>query len=237
MLWGKKEDELPAELKGLTPEQIVQKLQEASTLKTQVEALTNDKTALEGQVATHNSELTQLRTKVGELEANSQPPDPRKQDDPPTIWSDPNKFIDERTKQTQNVALMSGMMSAQMYAKNGLSGDDLKIWNKYEKDILQTMNGFTPEQRVLPQSWLMALNLVKGQKFSEIAEHKSKGTDFFAEGASHGQPPSTPDEVKLTPQEEEVCEKFHYDKKRYLENKKKMVVSASSNGGYAHFGA
>jgi hypothetical protein len=127
-------------------------------------------------------------------------------------------------------------MAAKLYARQSLSGRDLKIWGKYEKEIDQTMNGFTPEQRVNPQSWVLALTLAKGNHQEEIAKAESSGTDFFSEGPSHSAPPEVKNEDKLTPEEEEVCKTFHWDPKGYLAQKKKAQINQSEKGGYAHYG-
>src|SRR5579859_2310089 len=239
MMWGKKDDELPEALRGKTPEQIAQALADAQRLQETVNSLTTDKTNIETQLNSQRSEFEQLKTKLAELEANgNKPPVTATPDEPSTIWTDPDKYIDQRTKNIQDTALLSGMMSAKLYAQQGLSPRDLKIWRKYEKEIEQVMGGFQPQQRILPQSWLMALTLTNGNHESEISAAERTGTDFFAEtSSSGGKPPDTaPPEDKLTEAEEEACRTFKWDPKRYLAQKKKMTVAVGEKGGYAHFG-
>jgi len=237
MLWGKKDDELPEALRGKTPEQIAAALQKASELETTVNNLTTERDTVKSQLTTQQTEFEQMKTRMAELEANQKPPDKPNTEEPPSIWTDPSKFVQDQVKDVQNTALLSGMMSAKMYARQGLSPRDIKIWTKYEKEIDQVMNGFTPQQRVLPQSWLMALTLTKGTHESEIAAAERTGTDFFAEtGTSHTTRTDPPPEDKLTPEEEEACRTFKWDPKRYLAQKKKMNLAVGEKGGYAHFG-
>ena len=235
--WGKKDDELPEALRGKTPEQIAAALQKAADLEATVNTLTTEKANLESQFNDTKTKLTELNTTVEELKAKV-PPEKPPAEEPPSLWTDPDKYIDQRTKGIENTALLSGMMSAKLYAKQGLGQRDLKIWNKFEKEIDQTMNGFTPQQRVLPQSWLMALTLTKGNHEAEISAAERGGTDFFAEsGTGHQPPPDVKAEDKLTPDEEEACKTFRWDPKRYLARKKEMQMAQSEKGGYAHFPA
>jgi hypothetical protein len=237
MLWGKKEEELPEILRGKTPEQIAEGMRKAEELEANSKNLSTEYEANKVKLASQTSEFEAMKAKITELEANQKPPVVKDDDEPASIWTDPAKFVDERVRDTQNVALASGVMSAKLYARQTLSPRDAKIWTKYEKEIDQTMQGFTPVQRVNPQSWTLALTLIKGQHEQEIAKAESSGNDFFSEGVSHSKPPETESGDKLTAEEEEACEKFHWSKEGYLKQKKAMKVNQSERGGYAHYGA
>lgn len=233
-LWGKKDEELPESLRGKTPEQIAELLRLANEKDTQLQQATSDKTAAE-QRATEAQRIADERQQ--QLDAMQPPPPEPKNDEPATIWTDPQKWVQEQTKETQAVALLSGITSAKMYAMQQLAGRDQKIWRKYEKEIDKVMEGYNPMQRCLPNNWLMALTLIKGQHDVEIAKAESTSTDFFSEQSSRGTPP--PDDRpadKLSPEEEEVCKVMHWDTKRYLETKKKQVIHQSEKGAYARFG-
>lgn len=242
-LWGRKEikeDDLPEELRGKSPEEIAKFIKDSAELRATLDQMQTERDGLKTQIDSQRTEFDGMKAKLAELEANAananqqnQPPDA---DEPASIWTDPDKWHAERNRGVENVALMSGMLTARMAFENSLSGNDRNVWRKYTKEIDQTMNGFTPVQRTLPQSWGLALNVVKGNHMNDILKAQSEGTDFFAEGSSGHNPPASPDEVKLTAQEEEACEKFHWDPKRYLAQKKKMVTSQSDRGAYAHFG-
>src|SRR5437868_9097628 len=120
VMWGKKDDELPEALRGKTPEQIAEALRKATEFEQSVTSLTASKTDLETKLSTQQSEMEQLRTKMTELEANQKPPERHVEEEPTSIWTDPQKFVNEQLRPTQDVALMSGMMSAKLYARQGL---------------------------------------------------------------------------------------------------------------------
>src|SRR5262249_4376912 len=115
------------------------------------------------------------------------------------------------------------------------------IWTKYEKEIDKWMETYPPQARIMPQNWLMALTMVKGQHDQEIAKAELDKTDFFSEGASHGSAASREmnanagDNEKLTPEEIAMCESMHWDQAGYLKRKKEMAVHQSSKGAYARF--
>lgn len=243
MLWGKKEvrdEDLPEDFRGKSPEEIKKILEEARQAQTMLETLKTEKDSLQTQFESQRTEFDSLKAKIAEMEAAQAQAQaqaaPATQEEPPSIWSDPERWHAERNKGVESVALMSGMLTARMVVENGLEDHDKKIWKKYSKEIDQTMQGFNPAQRTMPQSWMLALNVVKGNHMNEILKAQSEGNEFFAEAPSGSSPAPEPDSIKLTEQEQEACEKFHWDPKRYLAQKKKMVTSQSDKGSYAHFG-
>jgi hypothetical protein len=158
--------------------------------------------------------------------------------DTDSIWSDPDKYIENKLNQATLPSLYSGMLTAKMYAVNQLGPRDKKIFTKYEKEIDKMSESLTPQQRVLPQSWLMLLTMVKGQHDQEIATAESSRTDFFAESGHTGvePPPAEPLPNKLTEDEETVCRVMHWDRDGYLKQKKAAQLRQSDRGGYMHFG-
>lgn len=252
MLWDKRprdDKDLPEELRGKSPEELAESLRKAKELEQQVASLTADKVKLENDFSAVRTETETTKQKLSELEARFQQPQPRQQqqqtqtEDEVSIWTDPQKFVEQQLKPTQDVAVISGIMSAKLFAQNGLSPRDRKIWTKYEKEIEKAMEGYAPVQRMVPNNWIMALTLVKGQHDVEIAKHESASTDFFAEPVSHGQGPSSSvtrgqedDGNKLTDEEEEIVKAMHWNRDGYLAQKKKMVVNQSTKGAYARLG-
>jgi len=248
MLWGKRSQgnndqdddaNLPPELKGKTPEQVVEALKAAEAAQAKLQQLEAEKLESDRKVADLSTEFNTTKQRLAELEASAgKTPKDQSQDDAPSIWTDPNAFIASQMKPVTDVAIVSGIMTAKMYAKSQLSTRDAKIWTNYEKEIDKVMEGYQPAQRIVPQNWLMALTLVKGHHDVDIAKAEREKTDFFMESGGSGNPPPPAEDVsndKLTPEEEEACSKFHWDPKRYLEQKKKMVIASSSKGAYARF--
>lgn len=229
-------EQVPKELEGIDPQEIVRKLNEAKELQTQLEAAKADVTksqtelqTLQAQAATNDQRIKELEAKVN----NPPPPEKKTTDEPPSIFTEPEKFIQQQTQDTQNVAYLSGILSAKMYAKQSLSQRDVKIFNKYEKDIDGIVNSYPPQQRILPQIWVNALTYIKGAHEMDIRKAEGEGGEFFAEvPTTRDAPQPTGSQDKLTAEEEEACDKFHWDKKKYLENKKKATAYGSSHLGF-----
>lgn len=233
--FGKKDDELPPELQGKKPDEVVAEMRRLDALAKDTEA---KRLTLETEHNTQKNEFDQMKTRIAELEAGG-----RKKDDeiiiedPPSPWTDPVKFVQEATKDTTAVALASGIMSAKMYAMQQLSARDLKIFKKYEKEIDAQVGTFQPVQRVMPQSWFNTLIYIKGLHDQEITKLESDKNDFFSERPSDGvhHDEHRESELKLSPEEEEVCRKFKYDPKKYLETKKNASMRQSEKGQYASY--
>ncbi len=127
-------------------------------------------------------------------------------------------------------------MSAKMYATQQMSSRDAKIFRKYEKEVEQVVASYQPAAQVNPTSWLNALIYIKGLHDVDISKAESEKTDFFAESSSGGGNRDEPTPIdKLTAEEEEACDKFHWDKKGYLAQKKQMTLSQSEKGSYARY--
>jgi hypothetical protein len=238
MKWGQRfdnEDEVPEELRGKSPAEVAAALKKAKELEAQAVAAEAARVAAAAEAETHKTELQKAQERITALEANQKPVEPPPPDEPPSPWADPEKFVDGRMAGLTAVALSSGMMTAKMYFMQQLSPRDAKIFRKYEKDVETGVNTFAPAQRVMPQSWFNMFMFVKGQHEQDIQKAESDKSDFFSETPSRGEHHTEPPEDKLTPEEEEVCNKFHYDKKQYLERKKTAALSQSSKGAYARY--
>ena len=234
MLWGKKDDELPKELQGLTPEQIVEKLKAVGDSAARISELQASLAEKETTLGTLTQEQQQLKQKLEELEKNTPPKkiDGVDDDEPATLWSDPEAFIKNQTKSTELTALMAGMMSAKLYARQQMSTQDSTIFGRYEKEIDQVINSYHPQQRVMPQSWINALTYVKGLHMDEILKAQKDGTDFFAEPPTRGVEPPPAPEDKLSSDEEEMCRRMHWDPKQYLARRK----AGRNIGGHVQYG-
>jgi hypothetical protein len=229
--FGKQDDDVPEELKGKSPEDIVKALKKAEA----AEAAAAKADELEGRLTTQTTEFEAMKAKLAMLEANQPPPANEPPPEPASPWIDPEKFVADQTKSIANTALMSGMMTAKMYCQQNLGERDLKIFKKYEQEIVQLVGQSVPEQRVMPQTWFNMLMYVKGIHEMDIKKAETDHTDFFAETASRGSEPPPEDTDKLSPEEEEVCRKFKYDPERYLARKKLGVEARGEKGSYARF--
>jgi hypothetical protein len=238
MKWGQRfdqDDEVPEELRGKSPKEVADALRAADKSKTDAAAAEAARAAAEAASTAKDNELAEMRQRMQALEANQRPNDPPPPDEPPSPWTDPEKFVAAQTQGTTNVALAAGLMSAKMYFTQGLTPRDQKIFRKYEKEVEQGVNTFAATARVMPQSWMNMFLYVKGLHEQDIQKAEADHTDFFAETASRGSHNEPEPQDKLTPEEEEVCQTFHYDPVAYLANKKNSTLSTSSKGSYAKY--
>lgn len=229
--------DLPESLRDKRPEEIVAMLAKYADMEALVAAEKQRREELEQKQTAAQSEFDQMKGKLAELEARQQPqPTPEPQplpDEPPSPWADPSGFVRNEMKPVANVALMSGMMTARMYFEQNLSQRDRRIFKKYEKDVDQVVGTFAPEARVMPQAFMNAFLYVKGLHDGDIRKAETDSPDaFFSETPSRGASEEPEPEEKLTAEEEEVCKKFHYDPKRYLEMRKQATTKGSARGVY-----
>jgi len=235
--FGRQDSEIPKELEGKTPEEIAAALQKAADIETKLQTAETARQTAEGALATANTQFEDMKTKLAALEAGhgNQLDTVVDPDEPPSPWIDPAKFVQDQTKGTTAVALQAGMMTARMYFQQGLQGDDIKIFSKYSGEVDKIIGTFVPEQRVMPQSWFNAFLYVKGLHLNDIMKAKQDNTDFFSETASRGVNQEPPPADRLSPDEEEVCKKFHYDPAKYLANKKRGETMQGEKGAYSRF--
>jgi hypothetical protein len=234
--FGKREDDVPPELRDKTPEQIAEVLHKAKELEDAAQAAADAKAAAEAGAASLQTELDAMKVKLAELEASrgQQPPEDTPPE-PPSVWEDPAKFVQDQTKGIASVALQAGVMAAKMYFSQNLSARDQKIFRKYEKEVEGVVATFAPEARVMPQGWLNAFLYTKGLHDSEISKAESDKTDFFSESPSRNTTPDPEPTDTLTDEEKAVCKAMHWSEEGYLKRKKEQTILQSSKGAYARF--
>lgn len=244
MKWGQRfdsDDEVPEELRGKSPKDVAAALKKAQELEAKHTEIEEARVASEQKATQMQTEIDALKVKNAEYEARGQQKTPEELEaerlaaEPPSPWTDPEKFVQDQTKGIANVALTAGMMTAKMYFTQGLAPRDQKIFRKYEKEVEQVVGTFAPQIRVMPQSWMNALLYVKGLHDVDIHKAESTNTDFFSETASRGDHHEEPPQDTLTDEESKMCDAMHWDKAGYLKRKKEMTMSQSSKGAYARF--
>lgn len=244
--------DIPPELRDKKPEDIVKALKEAQKMSEDFEASKTKTTELEGKLTTQANEFEAMKQKLASIEAGGGNGGGGGNngggngggdngggggDDPPSVWTDPEKFVDSRIQGTALVALQSGRMVARMSFEQSLGDRDRKIFKKYADEIEKGVLTFAPAAQVMPQSYMNMFFHTKGLHENDIRKAEQEKTDFFAEPVTRGGAPNDGDggDVKLSPEEEETCRVMHFDPVKYLENKKNITVSQSSKGAYANF--
>lgn len=237
VFWSKRnESDIPEDLRGKSPAEIAQMLADAKSDKATLATLQASQTTTDQQLTEIRSKMAEKDAEIEQLRTAQRQPQPQpNQPERANYLTDPETFVQQQTQDTQNLAIVSGIMAAKMYAKQTLTPRDVKIFNKYEKEIEQTMQGYSPVQKVVPDNWVTALTLVKGRHDLEIRQMESDQTDFFSETPNRGNPPEQQQEAKLTPDEAEACRVMHWDPKKYLDSRKKMRTVQSDNGAVARF--
>ena len=227
--WDKntKPEDIPPELKDLTPAQLAEAVRKSSALETELNATRQKVDAQEEQL----SELASLKQKIAALEANpnNQPkPESRPQNQPISFLEDEDAAFNQRAQPIVGAVYTMGAQIARSNFETKLSGVDAKMFQKYGADVDKVMESVDVASKANPQAWQNAWNMVKGQHLDEITKAAQDRSDFFSEtvqGSSLGGPPRTvlPDD-KLTPEEEKQAKKYGVDPKDFLESRKSMVI-------------
>lgn len=213
MPWFQKDDpDTPAEVKDLTPEQIIAKIKEADTLKTQLDTSNATLQTRDGELATSRQRLT-------ELEGSRRQPD-----EPPSIWADPEKAIGNMMAPTTAIAIHAGKIAARMSAQQSMTRENALIFRKYEAEIMKMVEGYPPAQQIMPEAYHFALNNVKGSHLDEIMKAKNENSDFFSEVPGNNPPPPITKKDELSAKELEICGRMNITPERYLAQKKAMEV-------------
>lgn len=229
------EGDLPEELRGKSPKEVAAALKKAKEDADKLAAAELARTEAEGKVTARDNEFEQMKTRMAELEANQKPAPVIENNEPPSIWEDPAKFVQDQTRDSTSIALQAGLMAAKMYFQQGLTARDQKIFKKYEKEVSDCVATFAPQARVVPQGWMNAFLYVKGGHEQDISKAESSSTDFFSETPSRGHQDEPAPDDKLTDEEAAMCRSMHWDPVAYLERKKKGTTHSSAKGAYAKF--
>lgn len=213
MPWFRKDEpDLPAELKEFTPEQIVAKIKEADQLRQDVASRDAALQTKDGELATARQELANATRQ------------PERTEEETSFFADPQKHVSQIMAPTTAIAIHAGKIAAKMSAVQSMKREDAAIFRKYESEISKMVEGFNPAQQVMPESWVFALNQIKGQRFDEIAKAKSENSDFFAEVPSNQPQPVVQKPDQLSDEEQRICKRMNITPERYLAQKKAMTV-------------
>lgn len=241
MFWNR--EELPPELRDKKPAEIADRLKKLEELETKSKEYETTRAELETKLTAQTSEFDQVKARLQEIEQNAaqqqaqpymQPP-PQPPQEPTSIWNDPDKYIAEKLASTQAATLFSLRNSARINFENNLSPRDRKIFKKYEGEVDRAMASYPLQYQADPQYWNVALKYIKGDHEQDLSKADSADSPFFSEPASRGAAPEPPPEEKLTAEEEEVCRRFHFDPKGYLQRKKERIILQGEKGAYARY--
>ncbi len=242
--WFKKQkvedDDLPAELKGKTPEEVVRYIKVAEELGEEVKKLRGERETEKTQVATLSSQFDQVKAKLAATEANlNRVQNPPRQEDPIDWNIDPEGAFKQNIQPLVNVTMNNAAMSARLLAQQSLDSEDSvspqdaktmngRLFRVWESEINEEAKKYPASSMGTPQTWVGLFYLVKGRHADELAnpETRKKKYNFVESGSAP--PPAAPkpkDGVEsLTDQEKHVADRMGVSHENYAKRKKGMTI-------------
>jgi hypothetical protein len=235
MAWGnKKEEELPENLRGKTPDQIAFELEEGKKLREEVEKLKTkdaERDTLFQSFATTQTQLADTLKAVNERVAPQPKPDANNNNrEPSSFITDPDQAFNERVAPLASITMQTAAITAKGEAQRAFARKqateknniDATLFDKFEGEILEMAKNCTPQQLANPATWAHLFYNVKGRHTDEIVSNPKA---FFTEDATR--PPAGGgggNEDTLTDQEKAICAKMGVSPENYLKNKKSATA-------------
>lgn len=229
-MWGnRKEEELPPELKGKTPEQVVQALKDAEALKTRLDALEAKDKERDSKFESFGTTQSELVNTLKAVNERIQPAAPVRQEnnnqEPSSFLLDPDRAFAERAAPLAAITMQTAAITAKQEALRGLqrrqstekSNIDASLFERFEGEVLEMAKNCTAQQLANPATWVHLFYNVKGRHTDEIVSNPSA---FFTESATRTRVEDTKADDKLTEQEQAICAKMGVKPENYLKNRK-----------------
>jgi len=234
--FGKKDDEIPKALQGMTPEQAAAELERLKAIEAQVAAGGDVKTVLENFTKT----MDEVKNRLDAIETNSRPPEPKpKNEEVADALTDPDGFIRQRVGPLAELQVKTSAVVARGEARRQLEssdrgkkpqGRDAFYFDKYAAEIDNLAKGVPATQLIDPQAWIHLYYNVKGRHADEIAANAAeKKEEFSIESGGNGRPEPEPkkDGVEsLTAVEIKVARGMGITPEQYAERKKHLTMVA-----------
>lgn len=229
-MWGnRKEEELPAELKGKTPEQVAQALKDADALKTRLDAL--EAKSLERDTAftsfgTTQSELVNTLKAINErVTPPARVENNNNNNEPASFITDPDLAFNQRVGPLAALTMQTAAVTAKQEALRMLqrkqatekNNIDATLFERFEGEVLEMAKNCSAQQLANPATWAHLYFNVKGRHADEIVANPKA---FFTEDATRATTTQPLPEDKLTDQEAAICVKMGVKPENYLKNRK-----------------
>jgi len=240
MAWFSKDGlDVPEELKGKSPDEILAAVKEGDSLKEKVGSLESDLKAKEDDLKSRDSQLSglgtevqQLKDDISKLEAspggNGNDQGGGNDKGPTSVLVDEDQAFNERMAPVAQLAVQAGALAAENVARQKIeAAGEGKMYGKFEKEINEVLKNVKPAQRVYVETYTNAFNLVKGRHMGDILESTKKGDgQFFVEPvggpAPSGVDGGDDDKDKITKEEAVIAKKMGVSSESYLKTKKEM---------------
>ena len=236
--FSKKEEELPPELKGKTPEQIAASLKEADEVKTRLQALEGERATEKQTVVDMTNNFNTMKTRLQELEANAKKAPSPPPEEKANFLEDGDRAFNQRFNEnvapTTAIAVGAAQQVARISAQQHLQNldaqnntMDARLFTAWSADIDSEAKKYQPTQLIQPQSWLSIFYFIKGVRADELAnpEVRKKKYSFLEPARSSAPPPDGKEKSatdQLTDQEIHAAKMMHKTPEQYLAQKKKM---------------
>lgn len=235
MAWGnRKEEELPASLKGKTPEQVAQELEDAKALKTRLDAL--ELKDAERDTAFQSFGTTQAEL-VNTLKAVNEriPTAPAARTDggnnePASFITDPDMAFAQRSAPLVAITMQTAAITAKQEALRAFqrkqatekNNQDATLFERFENEVLEMAKNCSAQQLANPATWAHLFYNVKGRHTDEIVANPKA---FFTEDATRAPSAAGVKEDTLTDQEKNIATKMGVTAENYLKRKKEAQVN------------
>jgi hypothetical protein len=231
MAWGnRKDEELPPELKGKTPEQVAQELKDAAALKTRLDALEAKSAERDTAFQTFGTAQQELVNTLKAVNERIPAPVARVENntthEPASFITDPDLAFNERISPFAAITMQTAAITAKGEAQRGFARKqateknniDATLFDKFEGEILEMAKNCTPQQLANPATWAHLFFNVKGRHTDEIVANPSS---FFIEGAKRPDAVSGGDKGdQPTDQEKAIATKMGVPIENYMKHKK-----------------
>ncbi len=237
MGWGSfKKEELPEELKDLTPAEIADAVRKSKTLEAEVAALKAQDTERSSAFETFRTEYESTKADLETLKAAQKPPERRDQNQEMTSFLvDGDRAFAERAAPLASMILNSTAVLAknevlrrmQAVQRTKTGNIDGYLFEKLEPEIMQLASQTSAQALANPATWEHLFYNVKGRHADEIAASQREGKgEFFVEpaAASGGGLQQKEDPKKLTPVELKIAAKLGQKPEDYAAQKEKISL-------------
>lgn len=235
---NKKEDELPPELQGKTPEEVVAALKDAGDLKAKVATLEIERAAERTVVTGLQSEFEQAKEKLRVAELKAAPPRQQTPEELANFVEDPDRAFGQRVAPVAQIALQGAAQTARILAQQQLDNMDMgsdgktkdgRLFRAWNNEIEQQAAKYQVGQLGDPKAWLGIFYYIKGLHADELRdpEERKKKYNFLEPGVQGAPPP--PDKKKdgvaaLTDQEKHVADRMGVSHENYAKRKASMQI-------------
>lgn len=223
----KTEDQVPAELKDLTPEQVTEKIKAFDSQATELEKLKNSVAEKDKKTGDLTNEMTVLKRKLAEIEENGAPP--KSKETPveiPSVLEDEDSAFNGRLAPIQASAMQANAQIALMRAEQYINNNpvDARLLRRYKQEVDRMFFAQPLQYQMNPQTYLNCFNNVMGAKRSEIDSLRGTENDPFVEPAGGGAPPQQPKNDELSADEVRVAQRMGITPEQYMNSKKESTL-------------